>query len=483
MSVRKENTAGVDGVHRGEREKSAVAMTSVAAAVLLTTIKVTAGLLTGSIGILSEAAHSGLDLVAAVVTLIAVRASAKPADREHTYGHGKVENISALLETALLFATCFWIILEAGKRLLIRDVPVEASVWAFAVMGISILVDVSRSRALARVAAKYDSQALEADALHFSTDVWSSAVVIVGLLGVLASKRPGLEWLVKADAVAALGVAAIVVWVTVQLGRTTVADLLDQIPPGLRDDLDRAVRVTGVVDVLRVRVRRSGPEAFADVALTVASDTGIGRAHEVSGAAEAAIRRLLPGADVVVHVEPADTRVQPRIEDPAAMVRAVADRLGFAVHDVHVHHVLSARSLELHLEVDRSLSLAAAHRQATVLESALRQAIPDLDQVVTHIEPLDEATRSDRAAPEDEGQVLAVLRELASGSDIRCHPHDVTVRRSGGELTVSFHCALDPDTAIIAAHDLTEKVERSLRARLPRLGRVVIHVEPLVKPS
>lgn len=481
--MRRGNATGIAESRSAAREKRVVASTSVAAAVFLTTIKIVVGLMTGSIGILSEAAHSGLDLVAAMVTLLAVRASAKPADREHTYGHGKVENLSALFESALLFATCTWIILEAGKRLFVKNVPVEASAWAFAIMGVSILVDLSRSRALARVAAKYSSQALEADALHFSTDIWSSAVVIAGLLGVLVSKRPGFEWLVKADAVAALGVAAIVVWITVQLGRKTVADLLDQIPPGLRDDLDRAVRIPGVVDVLRVRVRRSGPEAFADVALTVGSDTAIGPAHEVSSAAEAAIRRLLPGADVVVHVEPADAQAPTRYEDPSAVARAIADRLGFAVHDIHVHHGLSARSLELHLEVDRSLSVAAAHQQATALESALRQAIPDLGQVVTHIEPQGDATRADRAAREDEGQVLAALRELARASDLRCHPHNVTVRRSGGELTVSFHCALDPATGITAAHDLTEKVERSLRARLPHLGRVVIHVEPLVKRS
>jgi cation diffusion facilitator family transporter len=474
---------GIAQIQHDAREKNVVAATSLAAAVFLTAIKLVVGLLTGSIGILSEAAHSGLDFVAAAVTLFAVRASAKPADREHTYGHGKVENLSALFETALLFATCSWIILEAGERLFVKNVPVEASAWAFAIMAVSILVDLSRSRALARVAKKYRSQALEADALHFSTDIWSSAVVIVGLLGVLVSRRPGLEWLVKADAVAALGVAAIVVWITVQLGRKTVADLLDEIPPGLRDDLDRAVRVPGVVDVLRVRVRRSGPEAFADVALTVGSDTGIGRAHEVSSAAEASIRRLLPRADVVVHVEPADAQGPTPDEDPAAVVRTLADRLGFAVHDIQVHHVLSSCSLELHLEVERSLSVAAAHQQATRLEAALRREIPGVGQIVTHIEPQDVSARSGRAAPEDEGQVLALLRELAADASLHCHPHDVTVRRSEGELSVSFHCAIDAGTAITAAHELTERFERELRARLPRIGRVVIHVEPLLKNS
>ncbi len=463
------------------REKRTVAAASVAAAVFLTAIKLVVGLLSGSIGILSEAAHSALDLVAAVVTLVAVRASAKPADREHTYGHGKVENISALFETALLFATCGWIIVEAGERLFLKNVHVEASAWAFAIMAVSIVVDVSRSRALARVAAKYGSQALEADALHFSTDVWSSAVVIVGLAGVALARRPGLEWLVKADAVAALGVAAIVVWITVQLGRKTVADLLDQIPPGLRDDLARSVRVPGVVEVLRVRVRRSGPAAFADVTLTVDKSTPVGRAHGIATAGETAVRRLLPGADVVVHVEPADAETPERSADPAELVHAVADRLGFPVHDIHVHHVLDAKSLELHLEVAPSLSVADAHRQATELESALRRAIPGLGQVVTHIEPQGEGAGSARAAPKDEGQVLAVLHELAADVRLHCHPHDVTVRRSEDGLSVSFHCAVDASTAITAAHELTERFERELRARLPHLGRIVIHVEPLPK--
>ncbi len=462
-------------------EKRTVAASSVGAAVFLTTIKVVVGMLSGSLGILSEAAHSALDLVAAAVTLFAVRASARPADREHPYGHGKVENLSALFEAALLLMTCTWIIVEAVERLFFKSVNVEATVWGFIIMAVSIAVDVSRSRALARVARKHHSQALEADALHFSTDVWSSSVVIVGLIGVVLARRPGLEWLAKADAVAALGVAAIVVWVTVQLGRRTIGDLLDATPPDLRDDLARAVHVPGVVDVVRVRVRRSGPEAFADVTLTVEGGTAIARAHEITDAAEAALRGLLPGADVVVHVEPAGGPAAGGAEDHAATVRAVAAELGFAVHDVHLHEVMNTSSLELHLEVDPTLSVEAAHRQATQLEGALRRALPGLGPIVTHIEPRGDTVRADRVALADEGHVLAVLRELTRDASLHCHPHDVAVRRSAGELTVSFHCALDPGTAITAAHELTERVERALRARLPDVGRVVIHVEPLVK--
>ncbi len=179
----------------GNQEKNMAALNSVAAAFLLTGLKVVVGVLSGSMGILAEAAHSGLDLAAAIVTCFAVRAASKPPDRDHAYGHGKVENLSALVETLLLLATCAWIIHESIHRLTTRHVQVDASIWAFAVMGISIAVDISRSRMLYRVAAKHRSQALEADALHFSTDIWSSAVVILGLLGVkLAGWYPGLEF-------------------------------------------------------------------------------------------------------------------------------------------------------------------------------------------------------------------------------------------------------------------------------------------------
>ncbi len=290
-----------------EREKNLVALTSVGAAVLLTGMKVVVGLTTGSIGILSEAAHSGIDLLAALMTFWAVRASAKPPDSDHLYGHGKIENFSALFETGLLLATCVWIAYEAGKRLVFGGVHVEATVWSFVIMGVSIVVDVSRSRALAATAKKHRSQALEADALHFSTDVWSSAVVLVGLAGVWFSDRPGLEWLARADAFAALGVAAIAALVSVRLGRKSVDDLLDAAPSGLLERIARAASsVDAVEGVSQVRVRRSGPKTFADVILQVARGLSVEQAHEIAHAAEDAIRGTVLDVDVIVHTEPAE---------------------------------------------------------------------------------------------------------------------------------------------------------------------------------
>lgn len=460
---------------QADKEKQRVALSSVIAAVFLTTTKLVVGLMTGSLGILSEAAHSGLDLVAALVTLFAVRVSGRPADREHTYGHGKVENLSALVETGLLLVTCVWIIYEAIQRLFFKSVEVEASVWAFLIMGVSIVVDLSRSRALARVAKKYDSQALEADALHFSTDIWSSSVVILGLVLVRLSDWLDLEWLVKGDALAAMVVAGIVVYVSLQLGRRTIAGLLDEIPAGTRDEVIGAIRrVPGVLEVKQVRLRRSGPQAFADVTLTVSRDTNFERTHDIAGMAEAAVHKIVPGADVVVHVEP----VASDDEGLLTAVRLLADRQGLAAHGIRIYDVPGSRSLELHLEVDDSLRVVEAHEQATAFEEALRAALPEIDNIVTHIEPAGDTTAMRRATPEDEIRVLQVLKALPKESGIDCHFHEITMHRVGGELSISFHCMMDAGTAIADAHTLTEQVEGVLRSRVPNLGRVVIHVEP-----
>lgn len=287
-----------------------MALTSVGAAVLLTGMKVTVGIATGSIGILSEAAHSGIDLLAALVTWWAVHASSKPPDEDHLYGHGKIENFSALFETGLLLATCVWIAYEAGHRLLVGGVHVDATPWAFAVMALSIVIDLSRSRALARVARRHRSQALEADALHFSTDVWSSTVVLLGLAGVWVGERTGMEWLAKADAVAAMGVAAIAALVSFRLGRKSVEDLLDTAPVGLLERIARAAAVPQVVSVSQVRVRRSGPRTFADVILQVPRGSPVERAHEIAHAAEDAICAAVQDVDVMVHTEP-DERPAP----------------------------------------------------------------------------------------------------------------------------------------------------------------------------
>jgi cation diffusion facilitator family transporter len=293
-------------VTSADREKRWAASSSVVAAVGLTSFKIVVGLATGSLGILAEAAHSGLDLVAALMTWMAVRISGKPADRDHTYGHGKVENLSALAETVLLLFTCGWIIYGAVHRLIEHKIEIEVTVWSFAVMITSVVVDVSRSRMLYRAARKFNSQALEADALHFSTDIWSSAVVILGLILVKLSEWvPGWGGLRYADAVAAIIVAVIVAQISIKLGLRTVNALLDTAPAGVEETITKTVQaLPGVSDCHNVRLRYSGPKLFVDIHILVDGNQTLRAAHDLTEEIERAIQKLVPGADVTVHPEP-----------------------------------------------------------------------------------------------------------------------------------------------------------------------------------
>lgn len=462
-------------LENADHDKRTAALSSVAAAIFLTTMKFVVGIITGSLGILSEAAHSGLDMVAAAVTYFAVRLSGKPADPEHTYGHGKIENISALFETLLLLATCVWIIYEAILRLFFKSVEIETSIWAFVIMAVSIGVDFSRSRLLKRVAEKYDSQALEADALHFSTDIWSSSVVIGGLFLVQLSKWLQIDWLAKADAVAALGVAGIVVYVSLQLGQKTVSDLLDAIPPGVRDNVTRAIqKVPGVHSIKHVRIRRSGPEVFADIRLTVTDLISLEQAHDIATAVEAVVHQMLPGSDVVVNVMPAP----PTNDGITTIVRRLAARQGLGVHGIRMYDVLGNRSLEMHLEVSDTLRLEQAHDQATTLEEIIREAVPGIHRIVTHIEPVGEQSALRLATSEDEVKLREVLQSLPEITGILYDAHDVQVNRVEGELSVSFHCYSSGDTPITNVHALTDQIEGVIRNLVPNLGRVIIHIEP-----
>ncbi len=289
-----------------EKEKQSAALSSLVAAVVLTTFKIIVGTATGSLGILAEAAHSGFDLVAAALTFVAVRISGRPADRTHHYGHGKVENLSAAAETLLLLLTCAWIIREAVHRLVTHKVEIEVTFWSFAVMAVSIMIDVSRSRMLSRAAKKFNSQALEADALHFETDVWSSAVVILGLACVkLGDWVPALGWLREADAVAALGVSVLVIWVSWRLGRRTIDALVDSAPQGMDERIHAAVEgVAGVQNCHNIRVRYSGPVMFIDLHILVDGRKTVFEAHALTETIEAAIQAIAPQADVTVHPEP-----------------------------------------------------------------------------------------------------------------------------------------------------------------------------------
>ena len=462
-----------------EKEKRSAALSSVLAAIFLTSFKIAVGLATNSLGILSEAAHSALDLVAAGVTYFAVRVSDHPPDSKHPYGHGKVENLSALIETVLLLATCGFILYEATLRLFFRSEEVEVSIYSFLVMGVSIVVDLTRSRLLKKMADKHQSQALEADALHFSTDVWSSAVVILGL-GALALAdylEPGSrlgDILRRADAVAAVAVAVIVVWVSVRLGRKAVDVLLDG---GMQEEdahlREVLAQVPGVIEVLGLRLRPSGADSFVDTVLGVSRELSFAQAHEVAVAAELAVKDFLPRADVVVHVEPLTGGGLNLVET----LRARAREFGLSVHGTHVLNVGRGAHVELHVEAPDNLSLKQAHALVTRFEKAVRCDYAGLESLVTHIEPRGGRELS-LAGPEDLRKVSQVILRLPEMVPEIEDCHKIVVHRSSKSLSVSFHCRMDPLTPLPKAHETSSRIERLLLSQLPELGRVVVHIEP-----
>jgi len=459
---------------QASREKRLAAAASVGSAVLLVSLKVFLAVVTGSLGVLSEALHSILDLVAAVITYLSIRVSDKPADAQHLYGHGKVESFSAFVETGLLLLTAIYIIWEAFQRLVFHAVHIRPSLMAIFILGIGMGVDYVRARALSRVAKKYPSEALEADALHFSTDVWSTFVVILGISGAWLGMRFGMEWLSRLDAVAALGVAGVIIWIGSQLGKRTMDGLLDVAPHGLRERIANAVEETdGVLSTERVRVRRAGQRYFVDVTISVPRTASLEQAHAATDAVERRIAQIVP-ADVVVQVEPRARSNEHLFET----IRAIAQRRGLAVHELSAHQYDGNLFVELHLEVDEKASLHEAHRHANELEEEIRRVTRAGTLVNIHIEPLGARIASAEEMKDLSRSVQDFLISLQTEYRELMDCHEVHVRSVEHRILVSCHCALDGSLPITDVHDLTAALEDRVKERFPQIFRLTIHPEP-----
>ncbi len=451
-------------------DKQRVALSSVMASGFMTTTKLVAGLLTGSLGILAEAAHSLLDLGAALLTYVAVRVSDRPPDRDHPYGHAKVESVSALAETALLFLTSAWIVYEAVERLRAEHVVVESTWWAAGVMALAIVIDFLRARALAAVARATKSQALEADALHFSSDMLSSAVVLAGL-GLVR-----IGW-TQGDAVAALGVAGFVCIVGWRLGKRTIDVLIDTAPEGIADRIrGLAEAMPAIVNVDRVRVRSAGPSLFVDLEVAVSRGHSLERVSDIKCALVEAIATALPEAEAAISIRPVALADEGIID----CVRLMAAKHGLAVSRIAVHLVDGHPAVSLTLEMAAHQTLGVAHAAASVIEDAIRDEIGSAIEVETHIEPL-------IAEDGDVGDVppaeLAALAESVHAT-ARDHPaihdiHKLRARRSGGGLFVTLHCRLIPEATLETVHAAVDEFEQDMLRRLPQARRVVVHAEPL----
>jgi cation diffusion facilitator family transporter len=445
------------------------ALFSVFAALALIGLKLGTGLATGSLGLLSEALHSGTDLVAALLTFFAVGVAVRPADTGHQYGHGKAEHLSALAEAAILVLASLLIVWRAIMRLTGSTHPaVHAAWWALVVIGVVLVIDVTRTIASARAARAYDSAALSANALHFASDFAGSVAVLVGLVLVRAGY-------VKADSIAALFVASLVLLAAVRLMRRNVDVLMDRVPADAEDAAHRAIDdIRPTVELRRLRMRQAAGRYFADVVIGVSIDDAVGQGHAAADAVERAVQSALPEADVVVHVEPLGDRAQVRERAHAAAlgVRSVRE-----VHNVSVVATDSGTEISLHLKLPGGLSLDEAHEIAEDVERAIVAALPEVSSVETHLEPLAEEAEGTRLSAEEvaaEHDLVARIVQDAIGADAT----GLRFVHTGDGLVVHLTLPLPAGTTLADAHAEASRIEELIRRERPEIADVLVHTEP-----
>jgi cation diffusion facilitator family transporter len=441
----------------------------VLAATALIGLKLGTGIATHSLGLLSEAAHSGTDLIAALLTFFAVGVAARPADTGHQYGHGKAEHLSALAEGAILVLASLLIVWRAIARLTgSAHAQVDARWYALLVIGLVILIDIGRTVASARAARRYSSAALSSNALHFGSDLGGSTAVLVGLLFVRAGYA-------QADSIAALLVACIVLLAAVRLMRRNIDVLMDVAPADAEEAARLAItRIEPAVELRRLRMRQAAGRYFADVVIGVSFDAAVGQGHAAADAVERAVQSALPEADVVVHVEPqgGDAAVRERAHAAALGVRRVRE-----VHNVSVLSVESGTELSLHLKLPGDLSLEEAHDIAEQVERAIRDAVPELDAVQTHLEPLAEESEGTRPRDTEVAADFDLVERIVK-SATHTEPAGLRFLHTDEGLVAYLTLRLGPGTALSDAHALASEIEETIRRERPEITDVIVHTEP-----
>lgn len=452
-----------------EQKKKSVALSSILASLALTLSKLIVGTLTGSIGIISEAAHSALDLSASIITYMAVRISGRPADISHHFGHGKAESISALIEAGLLLLTSVWIISEAVQRLLSKSVEIQVTWYAFAIMIVSVVVDFSRSAALNRVAKETHSQALEADALHFKSDIYTSLAVIFGLF--LTSL--GIK---EADPAAAIIVAIFVAFASYRLGRRTIDVLMDKAPDGLANKvLEITENMEGVLNVNRLRMRPGGSSIFIDMAVSISRKAPLAQVNGITKSIEQNIRKIIPNADTVIHVNP----VTIEKEGITQRVQIIAVNHNAIAHDIIIHDAKGKRAIQFNLEVDSLLSFDKAHQTATQIENEIRSEIGQDVSINTHIEPLEQKViKEDKLSAKEVEKISLTIINTAKKIPEISNIHDIDVSLIDKKILISLHCNFKNIVTLEEAHKLTTKIEDKIKHSILKVDRVIVHAEP-----
>ncbi|HEY7749784.1 MAG TPA: cation-efflux pump [Aestuariivirgaceae bacterium] len=451
-------------------EKQRVALASLAASAGLAAAKLVAGIFTGSLGILSEAIHSLLDVGATTLTFFAVRYADQPADETHHYGHAKAESVAALIETSLLFLTSGWIILEAIHRLSSPGSHVAILWWALLIVIASIVVDFNRARVLKRVARKHSSEALEADALHFSSDMWSSLIVLIGLIAAWFGYP-------QADSIAAMIVSLFIALAGLRLARRTLNTLLDAAPEGAVDRIRQLIeQADGVLSMRRCRIRRAGAALFIDLDINVRRTLPLDEVTEIKDRLADSIKGVFRQADLSINAHPV------ALDDETVFdkVMLIARRRSLAIHHLTVQNLANKLSVSFDLEVDRAMKLAEAHDVATGLEKALQRELGPEAEIDTHIEPIHlRGLEGEEANVEERNVIEHWLRRFATEIPNLKDLHSIRIRRNAHGVFVTYHCRVNGEQSVETVHEAVDELESRLRKKLPQVRRVIAHAEPL----
>jgi cation diffusion facilitator family transporter len=463
-------------------EKQQVALSSVLAALVLVILKVIIGLKTGSLGILSEAAHSALDLGAAGITLFAVRMADKPADALHTYGHGKIENISALIETVLLLITCGWIMYEAIERLAFGKATELSNIaWGIGIMSLSIVIDFSRSRALSRAAKKYKSQALEADALHFSSDVWGSLVVILGLVCVKVGDYYNSALLNRADALAALAVSLLIIRVSVKLGKRAIDVLLDTAPQGLIAEIMQELKaIQGVLDINTVRLRPAGSQYFIDLNVGINKNESHQAVHAIVHEIRERLTQRIPNSNIMICTYPVTTSSD-NDQETWRTIKKIVDLFPVCtnIHNIHVYEISGKKRITIHIEIRHSLDLQATHDLSHRISRLITSSMPDVEDVNITFETMPQRHIIARDITSQSADLIKRIEDLVNKTPECVNCHDIKIFEEGKTLTVFLHCALKENFANETLEKLLQNISQKIKTAISGIENIHIHVEPL----
>ncbi|CAN5513549.1 cation diffusion facilitator family transporter [soil metagenome] len=467
------NTPYTDSFEKNSSLKLKVAYSSLIAAIVITIIKIAAAWFSGSLGILSEVINSAIDIFVCVITIVSINYSSRPPDEQHNYGYEKIENFSAIIQVVVLFGTSGYILFEAFRRIAVHQPGnLNISVWTFAALVLTIVIDINRSAKLRKVAKETRSHALEADSIHFTSDIFSSVVVILGLGLYLI----GFEW---GDIFGAIAVAGIIIFMGVKMFKKAFDSLLDKVPQGIYEKIKyETLLIKGVEGIKNLRIRSSGSKTFIDMVINLNRIIPFAEAHNIMDIVERKLMMTFPNSDIVLHGEPVETEVE-TINDK---IKLIVNSYKLKSHDVISYKIGSEIFAELHVEIKDTNDLTAAHSLITEIENKIKAELKEITRVRVHIDEPSYQVYDTLDITEESPKLLGCIKEIIKTQPEVISEDEILILSTNGKIRVSLSCIFDQMLSFDEVHDLVTLLEArifsELKSRFPKLSNVIIHAEP-----